>query len=216
MDKLRLSKYSVLFQKEGESFLYNSRTNSFYKLPSDTYKALEAMKTGDDCGSLPSEFISLLKEKKIVATEDEDQNYLDYLRICYMHAACGSPILGLTILPTISCNLHCPYCFENNKPAGVMSDDTIAELVKFIKNNAVAKKYSITWFGGEPLLGLNSMENYWTNCKRKKNYNLRDIPSSPTEHCLMITPLNFLKDILSIPCKSPLTERRKAMTINGL
>lgn len=39
-----------------------------------------------------------------------------------------------------------------------MNDETIDNLIKFIKTNARSKKVSITWFGGEPLLGIHVIE----------------------------------------------------------
>ncbi|MDE6083078.1 MAG: SPASM domain-containing protein, partial [Muribaculaceae bacterium] len=52
---------------------------------------------------------------------------------------------------TQACNLCCPYCFEGNKNPISMSNDVEEALIKYISSRPI-KTYSITWFGGEPLL----------------------------------------------------------------
>ena len=69
--------------------------------------------------------------------------------------ACAFPSnVSLTICPTMGCNLDCPYCFENHK-SGKMNpavQDDIAALAERMLDVSRAKKLSVTWFGGEPLL----------------------------------------------------------------
>ncbi|HRJ94744.1 TIGR04463 family radical SAM/SPASM RiPP maturase [uncultured Thiothrix sp.] len=70
----------------------------------------------------------------------------------------------LTITPTLNCNFSCHYCYQGqNKESLVMTPETQDALIKFIKQKANpalgVKQVSITWFGGEPLMGLPVIKN---------------------------------------------------------
>ena len=69
-------------------------------------------------------------------------------------ACSASDQVSLTICPTMGCNFDCPYCFENHRP-GRMSqqtqDDVIALAGRMLEASR-AKRLDVTWFGGEPLL----------------------------------------------------------------
>ena len=69
--------------------------------------------------------------------------------------ACAAPrAVSLTICPTMGCNFDCPYCFENHR-AGRMSqevqDDVVALAERMLETSG-ARRLSVSWFGGEPLL----------------------------------------------------------------
>ena len=75
-------------------------------------------------------------------------------------ACLESSAIRVTICPTIGCNFDCPYCFETHKP-GKMSpqvqDDTVA-LAERMLDASKANSFSVTWFGGEPLLAPDVIE----------------------------------------------------------
>lgn len=68
---------------------------------------------------------------------------------------------SLTIAPTMDCNFGCAYCFETHV-RGVMSPAIQDRLVEFATAlcRTVRKStgLSVTWFGGEPLMGLPAIE----------------------------------------------------------
>ncbi|ELE1959592.1 radical SAM protein [Vibrio vulnificus] len=60
--------------------------------------------------------------------------------------------LQLIILPTEKCNFRCTYCYENFV-LGRMNQETLSNVKSLISNlSNEVKKFSIGWFGGEPLL----------------------------------------------------------------
>lgn len=75
--------------------------------------------------------------------------------------ACAYPMgVSITICPTMGCNFDCPYCFENHR-AGKMSEavqDEVLGLAERMLDASGAKRLSITWFGGEPLLAPDVIE----------------------------------------------------------
>lgn len=81
--------------------------------------------------------------------------------------------LNLTIAPTMDCNFNCYYCYEKTPwlKKGYMSDDIIEHISTFV-NRAMLnkKKLKVTWYGGEPLLAVNTIsklsENFFNTVER--------------------------------------------------
>ena len=57
-----------------------------------------------------------------------------------------------TILPTLGCNARCVYCFQQGMEQTGMTDETVEDTLRFIRNDCGGKKITLSWFGGEPLL----------------------------------------------------------------
>lgn len=165
-NQLRVSRYVFLFERDEECFLYNARTNSFYSLSVDAYNALR--KKDPNPHAISEELASTLRLKKVLTTQEEDDHFRDFLKLNCLKNNFGREYLSLTILPTVSCNLRCPYCFEQDKPSGMMSEEQADKIVDFIKTRASTGKYSITWFGGEPLLGLSAIEHILTKLEQEE------------------------------------------------
>lgn len=68
--------------------------------------------------------------------------------------------LYLTLVPSLSCNLKCPYCYEPSFRIRAVGRKKYNRAVcNYLKNaSRWAKSINIDWFGGEPLLNLNSIE----------------------------------------------------------
>ena len=66
--------------------------------------------------------------------------------------------LELFLFPTEQCNFRCTYCYEDFK-IGRMKPDVILGIKNLIKNRANELNYlRISWFGGEPLMAVNIVE----------------------------------------------------------
>lgn len=65
--------------------------------------------------------------------------------------------LRLILLPTEACNLRCVYCYERFEPKR-MGRDVAQSIVNLIQARAPElSDLTITWFGGEPLLALDTI-----------------------------------------------------------
>jgi uncharacterized protein len=72
--------------------------------------------------------------------------------------AFASDALELTILPTEQCNLRCTYCYEAFE-IGHMEDGVVAAIKHLITNRMPElRRLSVDWFGGEPLLAMDVIE----------------------------------------------------------
>ena len=77
-----------------------------------------------------------------------------------MECSFGNAV-DLTICPTMACNFDCPYCFESHR-AGRMSEKTQSEVVALaarMMSVSGARRLNVTWFGGEPLLAPDIIED---------------------------------------------------------
>ncbi len=91
----------------------------------------------------------------VPATFDE----LDYFRQRHAQSKyMPTQALGLTICPTLNCNFRCTYCYQQH-PTGVMAENIQDAICAYVESrHPKVKKLHVTWFGGEPLLGLQIME----------------------------------------------------------
>lgn len=66
--------------------------------------------------------------------------------------------LSLTILPTLSCNFRCTYCYER-KNVVCISKEVEEAILKFTEARLPrGGNLAVTWFGGEPLLRMDTVE----------------------------------------------------------
>lgn len=82
----------------------------------------------------------------------------------------------VTINVTNDCQLHCSYCFEDGKNKFKMSKDSIKFIIdKCYKNycdtNDMKFPFVVNFFGGEPFLNFDAMEEAMKYAK-EKNYNI--------------------------------------------
>lgn len=151
---IRKSRFSFSFEYENSFFVYNTASNCLLKIDKNTFDFIEMVSVSsiDDVTPFPVEIAKELKSQRIITTEEEDNEIVDAIRMKNIVSSYDTDVLGLTIAPTLSCNLSCPYCFETNKPAGVIDYETCDKIIGFIKRYCKAKKLYLTWFGGEPML----------------------------------------------------------------
>jgi len=65
---------------------------------------------------------------------------------------------GFQLLPTTACNARCWYCYEEGFIKETMSDDVVTAIPDFLESYmGMVDDFHITWFGGEPLMGLDIM-----------------------------------------------------------
>ena len=111
-----------------------------------------------------------MKNSGCIVEDDVDE--LERLEFFRNLAKYDMTKFSLTIAPTLDCNFRCKYCFETH-PKGIMSAETQEALIKFVeKRLEIAKKFSVTWYGGEPLLAkdiIYSLSEKFLEICAKKN-----------------------------------------------
>ncbi len=148
--------------ENGDVLLFNSLTTAFGlmdKKTQDIYYSLDSVNTG----SVPDEEdlrnLETLKTNGFVI--DSELNEGKMLNLLGRSARYDLKSLDLTVAPTLDCNMACPYCYEDKSSKKIMSEKTGMQLIEFIKRKISTdriNKLTVTWYGGEPLLELETIQ----------------------------------------------------------
>lgn len=160
---------------DDNSIVFNTLTGALACVDESYFKVINNIKLG-----INNENDSLLKDIMykngfIVDKKCDEIKKLSELRSKQKH---NKYVLNITIVPTMACNFDCPYCFETH--TSEFMTDTIKDKVLefFLKNVNLQelKIVNVTWFGGEPLLALDTIESLSTkfiDICNKKNIKFR-------------------------------------------
>jgi len=152
---MKWSRYNHLFRSTRRGWLlYNSAANAFVQIEDDVYPEILKIQCDPDAydfGKDPGFYFQLRSNGILVQDRDEDirRNLLKLTRLSNKY---DTSHLLLTIAPTRACNFSCFYCYEHDREAVFMSDETAEKVVQFIKRLKTVRDLYIVWYGGEPLL----------------------------------------------------------------
>lgn len=162
MEKKVISRYAYFFKTSKSICLaYSSKNNSFLELSEDLYKFLDEKvknNTIEIQNQLPEDIQIKLEQEGFICSESEDDDFVIKSQFITQSVQHNKSKLNLVIVPTLSCNFNCPYCFEKDKRASKMTNQTVDNLISFIKGFGDAKSLTLTWYGGEPLLAIPVIE----------------------------------------------------------
>lgn len=168
---MNLSKFTILFERENNYFLYNTKNLSLTKINNQTFYLLKnAQNSVKEFSNLPVDLFEYLKEKDFLDT-DNDQYANDFCKTMEYgkrFKSFSNTSLSLVIAPTLACNFACPYCYEANLPNEVMSENVEEGIVNFI--NSFGKRCNqleICWEGGEPLIGFKTIQSLLNRIEEK-------------------------------------------------
>lgn len=157
---MKISKYTFLFDIEKKEFYtYNTLSNSLIELDEFSYLYLsraEKNKSDIISSDLDPELYQVLETKKFI-TQSEQDDFLIYKSVITAQRSNVSS-MHVTIAPTMDCCFKCPYCFEQYKEKGAMSEGVMDSIIKYLNSLGSKPDIGLTWFGGEPLLAIEQME----------------------------------------------------------
>lgn len=156
---MKKSMFNISQSIENGILLYNTFTTSLVELSEDMYKSIFVE------GDLSFPEIPALYDMGFLVDDayDEILAMEKIRRDVVKHSS--TKIANIIIAPTLECNAHCFYCFENGFRKGRMSIETADALVEFLKQRWNGDKLGITWFGGEPLLASGIIDYISTKLK---------------------------------------------------
>ncbi|MFT4203610.1 MAG: radical SAM protein [Chitinophagaceae bacterium] len=136
--------------------LYSTRSGAVLQIIN---KHLDAIKIGR-YEDVPYSILRKLIEKKIIVNNNEDEliSILNFNKAAILE----DDTLSYTVQPTSNCQLGCRYCGQVHSK-NVMSSKVADAVIARISNLINIKKdkirhLGITWYGGEPLTGLDALE----------------------------------------------------------
>ena len=155
---LKASKYNIIFEHDGKILAFNSFTTSLAEVDSDFLRLLENIEKSDvdNLNEKDTELLEQMKRGNFVI--DDEVNELDLLKVSSFTSKCRNQHFAFTVALTLQCNFDCPYCYQNRQ-VGKISKDVREAIYKRIESEAALKHdISITWYGGEPLLAKDILE----------------------------------------------------------
>lgn len=153
--RYKQSIYTVIVDsfENGDKLVYNTYSGICGIMDTKTQNVYENIEHIDlDESNLNHDLEILIQHGYIV---DIDKDELATFQMERLNARVNCQVLCLTIAPTMSCNMRCPYCYEA-KSEKAMSLETQNKLIKFVQAHFLKypdlKRLNVTWYGGEPLL----------------------------------------------------------------
>ncbi|MDR0299275.1 MAG: radical SAM protein [Streptococcaceae bacterium] len=142
---MKNSRFNNIVQRDDNLLIFNSKSKRFVKIPKNIFEK------EDKNSKIQDKLIDagIMMQENVDETMDLSFEYYQYIY---------DSTLRLTILASEECNFRCSYCYEKFERGNISSEvceDLIIWLRKNIKNYTAVE---ISWFGGEPLLGIKQIE----------------------------------------------------------
>lgn len=211
MEKKVISRYSYFFKTSKSVCLaYSSKNNSFLELSEDLYNFLSKRVINNSLEiphQLPEDIQTELEQEGFICRESEDDEFVVKSQFVTQSVQHDKSKLNLVLAPTLNCNFNCPYCFEKEKRASRMSDQTVDNLINFIKEFGNIKDLTITWYGGEPLLAMPVIEKILSRIAT-------EIPTKIKRHSIITNGYLFDAKAIELFQKYPLDSIQ--ITLDGV
>ena len=161
---MRASRFTVSrpIAGTGETFLFNSLTDTQIVVSNDVLALMARAEAGIDLLDFQArEAVDQLAELGFLVESREAEDAA--LEAFFREVREDASHLRLTLLTTLQCNFACDYCIQgdhtdhHNGAAARMSLDTAATVATWLEDRLdtlAPGKFTITFFGGEPLLNL--------------------------------------------------------------
>lgn len=153
---MKWSMFNSILPYEQEFALYNSFTQKVIFLASELKELLSAaiIEGIDGLVDYHPTFYNYLKEHEFLV--ESDCNEVDNVHEMSIKIDNNAETYMLTINPTMNCNFKCWYCYETHIKQSKLNNDIKSRLCKFIEKTVInyssLQTFSLSFFGGEPLL----------------------------------------------------------------
>lgn len=184
-----LSKYFVTATTEDKSLLlFNCKTSKTHKISGKYQRDFDKIMNRKPMG-ISSEVKAFLDERQYLV-DSINEEYLD-IEYQFLKIVNSRERLRLTILPTNACNFKCIYCCQDG-PYTNMNDIDAIKIIKFIKRIGLEyKSIYISWFGGEPLLGIKRIEQISDELMKFSKLNKKPYLAEITTNGYLLTTETF-------------------------
>lgn len=154
---IKASDYNVVAQHSDGFVIYNQISGSLVLLDNEQYESFRRLKKGQKQDSeIEEQFLTA----GLFIEQDADER--EMMARVWNEKKHRTLFKQLTIAPTDRCNLGCVYCYEDKEQWISMSEETQEKTKQFVDEflrSTPTKKLTVCWFGGEPTLHLQCVEN---------------------------------------------------------
>lgn len=149
---MKKSKYNFLLETDTQTVIYNIY-NDELALVDPVLQNLYETKDCLDIAKVHPQFYEFLVEKGFFVEDDIDES----LRQRMEWSKKNGVNYGITINPTLDCNMRCWYCYEDHNKHTMMDENVVSSIKALIDKKTQdqdLKHLNICFFGGEPLLAF--------------------------------------------------------------
>lgn len=141
---------------DGKTLIFNTASGALAKFDEESlsrFRNVNYIESSENLdGEIENGFV-------VDSNKDEMQNYTQKIWD-YTHSE--NDALQITFVPSLGCNYRCRYCFEAEVLSNTkrMSVNLVNDTIEFIKKYLIdthRTKLELEWFGGEPLLQLDTI-----------------------------------------------------------
>ena len=151
----RLSVYTYCYSSNGHHIIFSTLTGEIVSLSDSEWSLVDPDKNPViSGGSISGKGFETLTNSCILVYREDDDYERYQLAVSILKAMDKKKgVHTYTILPTTGCNARCIYCYEEGMKVSAMTESTADQVVEFISKTRGDEEISISWFGGEPLVG---------------------------------------------------------------
>ena len=204
---MKISKYTFMFDENGqEYYVYNTLSNALMEIDKESYSLLfesrntQKLSTAD----FDEDLWEALCINNIISDNDTD-DYLKY-KASITNIRKQRTGLHLTLAPTMDCCFRCHYCFEKYKEKKYMTPEIMDQIIKYVTSYPELKNIKITWFGGEPLMAVPQIEEFYDK--------FRDIWQEPFISNIITTGYHIDKESIRVMQKVGISSVQ--ITLDGM
>lgn len=152
------SRYNIrAVTDDGQLILWNSHRRSFNVFGADQRPAVESLLRKPGFTAELTGVVQYLAERGFLLKEGTDE--YRQIQLAYGQNHYRTDTLELMLLASEDCNFRCQYCYEEFA-RGTMLPQVRAGVKKLVEKRARGLKYLlVSWFGGEPLYGMQAIED---------------------------------------------------------
>ena len=204
---MKISKYTFMFDENGqEYYVYNTLSNALMEIDKESYSLL--FESGNTQKLSTADFDEDLWEALCINNIISDNDTDDYLKYKASITNIRKQRTGmhLTLAPTMDCCFRCHYCFEKYKEKKYMTPEIMDQIIKYVTSYPELKNIKITWFGGEPLMAVPQIEEFYDK--------FRDIWQEPFISNIITTGYHIDKESIRVMQKVGISSVQ--ITLDGM
>jgi len=171
---------------DGALIVYNSYSGAFSAFPARVRERVEAHLRQRGLRGKAEGLTKYLYERGFIV--QRNTNELERMRLRFGQSQYRTDRLELILLGSEECNFRCVYCYEMF-PRGTMEPWVRSAVISFVERKAPSiNSVGISWFGGEPLLGYEAMQEVCPGLQSIAAKNDLHLASDITTNGYLLTP----------------------------